>query len=94
MDLPPIKDSSMCSQETKSFDRAHVITNGNRKRLVTYEPLVGTYRVNKMFPLAANIAATTRPGDQIIFMSNGGFEGASRRLLTLLREGMPVEVSS
>jgi UDP-N-acetylmuramate-alanine ligase len=25
------------------------------------------------------------PGDHIVFMSNGGFEGASRRLLQLLQ---------
>lgn len=36
--------------------------------------------------LIANIAASARSGDHIVFMSNGGFEGASRRLLTLMTD--------
>lgn len=62
MDLPPVKDSSMCSHDSKGLDRPYAISNGNRTRYhseTPYEPLVGTYRVNKMFPIAANMAAAT-----------------------------------
>jgi UDP-N-acetylmuramate: L-alanyl-gamma-D-glutamyl-meso-diaminopimelate ligase len=35
--------------------------------------------------LVDRVARLARPGDHIVFMSNGGFEGASRRLLQLLQ---------
>lgn len=66
MDLPPVKDSSMYSQESKIFERTHAISNGNKSQYqsshsqeTNFEPLVGTYRVNKMFPIAANMTAAT-----------------------------------
>jgi UDP-N-acetylmuramate: L-alanyl-gamma-D-glutamyl-meso-diaminopimelate ligase len=34
--------------------------------------------------LLAGLQAQARAGDHIVFMSNGGFDGVSRRLLTLL----------
>jgi UDP-N-acetylmuramate: L-alanyl-gamma-D-glutamyl-meso-diaminopimelate ligase len=36
--------------------------------------------------LLAALAATTREGDHVVFMSNGGFDGAPRRFLARLRE--------
>jgi UDP-N-acetylmuramate: L-alanyl-gamma-D-glutamyl-meso-diaminopimelate ligase len=35
--------------------------------------------------LLAELAARVRPGDQVVFMSNGGFEGAPRRFAAMLR---------
>ncbi len=35
--------------------------------------------------LLAAVRAQARPGDQVVFMSNGGFEGAPRRFVDLLR---------
>ena len=32
------------------------------------------------------LAARVRPGDQVVFMSNGGFEGAPRRFAERLRD--------
>ena len=37
--------------------------------------------------LLATLLALARPGDQVVFMSNGGFDGAPRRFLEALREG-------
>ncbi|HTA65794.1 MAG TPA: UDP-N-acetylmuramate:L-alanyl-gamma-D-glutamyl-meso-diaminopimelate ligase [Xanthomonadaceae bacterium] len=37
--------------------------------------------------LIARLEASTRDGDHVVFMSNGGFEGAPRRFLAALREG-------
>jgi UDP-N-acetylmuramate: L-alanyl-gamma-D-glutamyl-meso-diaminopimelate ligase len=34
--------------------------------------------------LIAALAARARPGDHVVFMSNGGFEGAPRRFLATL----------
>jgi UDP-N-acetylmuramate: L-alanyl-gamma-D-glutamyl-meso-diaminopimelate ligase len=36
--------------------------------------------------LLAGLLATAHPGDHVVFMSNGGFEGASRRFLGALAE--------
>jgi UDP-N-acetylmuramate: L-alanyl-gamma-D-glutamyl-meso-diaminopimelate ligase len=36
--------------------------------------------------LLAGLLATVHPGDHVVFMSNGGFEGASRRFLGALAE--------
>ncbi len=35
--------------------------------------------------LIERLAQLARPGDHIVFMSNGGFEGAPRRVLALLK---------
>jgi len=35
--------------------------------------------------LLASLAAIVRPGDHVVFMSNGGFDGAPRRFLAMLR---------
>ncbi|TWT18209.1 UDP-N-acetylmuramate:L-alanyl-gamma-D-glutamyl-meso-diaminopimelate ligase [Luteimonas marina] len=37
--------------------------------------------------LLAALQAIARDGDHVVFMSNGGFDGAPRRFLSLLREG-------
>jgi UDP-N-acetylmuramate: L-alanyl-gamma-D-glutamyl-meso-diaminopimelate ligase len=37
--------------------------------------------------LVAAVAAASRPGDHVVFMSNGGFENAPRRFLAALRAG-------
>jgi UDP-N-acetylmuramate: L-alanyl-gamma-D-glutamyl-meso-diaminopimelate ligase len=37
--------------------------------------------------LIAQLVQSTREGDHVVFMSNGGFEGAPRRFLAALREG-------
>jgi UDP-N-acetylmuramate: L-alanyl-gamma-D-glutamyl-meso-diaminopimelate ligase len=37
--------------------------------------------------LVASLAHQAREGDQVIFMSNGGFEGAPRRFFDALRAG-------
>jgi len=39
--------------------------------------------------LIERVAAAAMPGDHVLFMSNGGFEGASRRLLERLRVPQP-----
>jgi UDP-N-acetylmuramate: L-alanyl-gamma-D-glutamyl-meso-diaminopimelate ligase len=36
--------------------------------------------------LVAALRAQARPGDQVIFMSNGGFEAAPRRFVESLRQ--------
>jgi UDP-N-acetylmuramate: L-alanyl-gamma-D-glutamyl-meso-diaminopimelate ligase len=36
--------------------------------------------------LIAALRDQLRPGDQVVFMSNGGFENAPRRLMAALRE--------
>jgi UDP-N-acetylmuramate: L-alanyl-gamma-D-glutamyl-meso-diaminopimelate ligase len=36
--------------------------------------------------LIAALRDQLRPGDQVVFMSNGGFENAPRRLVAALRE--------
>jgi UDP-N-acetylmuramate: L-alanyl-gamma-D-glutamyl-meso-diaminopimelate ligase len=35
--------------------------------------------------LIASLLAQVRPGDQVVFMSNGGFEAAPRRFVDALR---------
>jgi UDP-N-acetylmuramate: L-alanyl-gamma-D-glutamyl-meso-diaminopimelate ligase len=35
--------------------------------------------------LLAELQARLRPGDQVVFMSNGGFEGAPQRFAEVLR---------
>jgi UDP-N-acetylmuramate: L-alanyl-gamma-D-glutamyl-meso-diaminopimelate ligase len=37
--------------------------------------------------LVAAVIAAARPGDHVVFMSNGGFENAPRRFLAALRAG-------
>ena len=37
-----------------------------------------------MDELIAALAARAQPGDHVVFMSNGGFEGAPRRFLATL----------
>jgi UDP-N-acetylmuramate: L-alanyl-gamma-D-glutamyl-meso-diaminopimelate ligase len=37
--------------------------------------------------LLADLAAAARPGDHVVFMSNGGFEGAPRRFVGMLERG-------
>jgi UDP-N-acetylmuramate: L-alanyl-gamma-D-glutamyl-meso-diaminopimelate ligase len=36
--------------------------------------------------LIAALRSIARPGDHVVFMSNGGFDGAPRRFLAALRE--------
>ncbi|MGP1667204.1 MAG: UDP-N-acetylmuramate:L-alanyl-gamma-D-glutamyl-meso-diaminopimelate ligase, partial [Rhodanobacter sp.] len=36
--------------------------------------------------LLADLQALARPGDQVVFMSNGGFENAPRRFAEALRQ--------
>ena len=42
--------------------------------------------VNSVDALLARLRELVRPGDHLVFMSNGGFEGAPRRALTVLGE--------
>jgi UDP-N-acetylmuramate: L-alanyl-gamma-D-glutamyl-meso-diaminopimelate ligase len=39
--------------------------------------------------LVAALGDAVRPGDHVVFMSNGGFEGAPRRFLEALRSRAP-----
>ena len=39
--------------------------------------------------LLDQVATSAKPGDHVLFMSNGGFEGASRRLLECLQAPVP-----
>jgi UDP-N-acetylmuramate: L-alanyl-gamma-D-glutamyl-meso-diaminopimelate ligase len=42
--------------------------------------------------LIATLQAHVRPGDHVVFMSNGGFDGAPRRFLGTLRTAAPDDV--
>ena len=39
--------------------------------------------------LIAALKTQVRPGDHVVFMSNGGFDGAPRRFLATLSDGVP-----
>jgi UDP-N-acetylmuramate: L-alanyl-gamma-D-glutamyl-meso-diaminopimelate ligase len=60
-----------------AWDAARVTAalDGRGKAVPTVEALVGT------------LAADAREGDHVVFMSNGGFEGAPRRFFTALDAG-------
>jgi UDP-N-acetylmuramate: L-alanyl-gamma-D-glutamyl-meso-diaminopimelate ligase len=44
--------------------------------------------------LIAALKTQVRPGDHVVFMSNGGFDGAPRRFLVALSDGVPASVVS